>query len=185
MNEKITIRPGLFILLATSVPTILFGYFFIVELTKYQNSVCFFVILFLISLIAPIAHWFKNKIVLENNIVSIKSFLFLPRTKEMCGPFYSFETPTSKKFDINTVKSITIRTTWVFRSVRNNIDKVGIGENIDIYCEESGHQERITVELFRFPGFKKIIKEILKTQPQVKMDFVKGTAIENIKRLKW
>jgi len=183
MKKKIVIRPGVFILFTTSVPAILFGYFFFMELIKYQNSIWFFTLLFLISLISPLVHWFKNKIVLEDNIVSIKSLLFLPRSRESWGPTYNFETPADKKFDINNIDSITVRTTWAFRAVRNNIDKAGLGENIDIRCKEP--EETITVELFRFPRFKEITKEIIRRKPEVKISFTKHGVINNLKKLKW
>ena len=182
MEEKIIVRPGFFILFIMSAPTILFGYFLVIELIKHQNSILFYTLLFLISLVFPIAHWFKNKIVLEDNIVSIKSLLFLPRSRESWGPIYSFETPADKKFNINNIDNITVITTWAFRAARDNIDEAGSGENIDIHCR--GPEETITVELFRFPRFKKIVKEIIRRNPEVKIGFIKRGVMDNLKQLK-
>jgi len=79
------------------------------------------------------------------------------------------------------VEKINIITVTPFVPARTNIYQINWREIVEVLFRNSTDQvDNIAVPLFLFPGFKKIVQEIAKRNPNIKISFLKHTIRDNI-----
>ncbi len=115
---------------------------------------------------------FSDKIVLDRDTLKMKAYL----------SFVFTHFPRHVEININTIKEIKIATTAALAKRKTNIEQAGLHEKAVItYQQSHGPESEATVWLFAFPQFTKVIKEIARRRPEIKVTFSKQGMADNIK----
>lgn len=139
---------------------IISGYYLALNSAKFarnnsQKIFYFLIFITFVYLLTFLFIWFKNQIILIDTMVRIKS-LWLKKIS----------------FNVDNVEVIGIVTTTPFIAKRTSIDQINWRDAVGVYYRSPmGNIDNIVIPLYIFPGFKKIIKEIIKRRPSVKIFF--------------
>lgn len=177
-NQKITIRVGPFVTFAIFIVPILTGYsayreYFYPVFSKADSYPIIMADVFLFLLMGGL--WFANKIEVLNDVITIKSIF--PR--RILRPIFTIKSK-KKTFSINDINKIVLISTTPFGPDKKNIDELNWRDDIIIYLNQD---LGITIiPLYVFPGFKKVLKDIMNKRPNIPTNFDKTTPGENINR---
>lgn len=150
------------------------------DLDRYNSSQMFFfwsyvVFALVYSLIAAVT-FYKNKILLDDNNLTIRTFLLGYNPPKNLQNFlhsesspYRFKTTSEALISIEKVEKIyLVKHTKINLPSKNKI-KIGFFDEILIqYKDEKGHKNVATIEVWLFPSIKGLVMEILSSDKHIK-----------------
>lgn len=102
---------------------------------------------------------------------------------ELSGDTIAIRSPMLLKkdiVDVNSIRSLQAVTAVPLIRACTDISQVSWGDNI-VISEEGG---QMAVSLFVFPGFRRIVNEVLAKRPEIKVSFFKTTMRGNLARFR-
>ena len=175
MNNKIVLRFG-------KVFTIMFSAFgFMLGFALWQYPVSSilpketayaFLTCLSVGLLTIVLLRFSDKIVLDGDTLTMRAYLHFVYT----------HLPRRVEININNIKEIKIATIAALAKRKANIEEASLHEKAVItYQEVYGPENEVTVFLFAFPQFTKVIKEIIRRRPEIKVMLSKQSVMDNLK----
>lgn len=136
-------------------------------------------LVYLILLLLPTMNSF---ILWENNRIQIHSRLFTPLLRaygfqRLVHSLHRWRTSPDVTIPLDAIISFKIITTSPLIPNRTDISQINWREIVII---KYGQNQEAVIELYVFPGFKKIVQTITRLRPEIPISFTKNTLLQNM-----
>lgn len=124
--------------------------------------------------------WTRNSIAIKDNVITINSLLSSGRPQFGLKP-YRWKTTKRASIPLESITGIKVVTTTPLIPNRTDVSQVNWRDVIYLsYNQANSVPSTAAIEFFIFPGFKKILRDLISQNPKLPISFTKESTVEKL-----